>query len=284
MPLVLPTTPAPDLVVVSSDGVRYAVHSARLASQSAFFKDMLEIADPANLPTEPVAFAEPSSVVEILLDLIYGDGESEALVDADADTLISVGMAADKYVVDERITRKLSSALVYAAWDSLHADRRRQRVMADPRLAAVLAMDAWHDPRRLIKASRARTSRPLNTSADLSDTTLRTPVRHGARRAHQACSFVPSAAARPSRFTMGIAPSRPLPRATSRRPPSARGNGTYSIASHASNGDCTSVPATSNAGTATPSSPAPRGPPRPITMASSRASEALRSVPLLRRC
>ena len=115
MPLVLPTTPAPDLIVVSSDGVRYAVHSARLASQSAFFKDMLEIADPANLPAEPVAFAEPSSVVEVLLELVYGDGESDAVEQADVDLLISIGMAADKYLLDQRLTRKLNDALVYAA-------------------------------------------------------------------------------------------------------------------------------------------------------------------------
>ena len=61
-----------DLVLLTSDNVKFHVHSTVLKAGSGIFRDMLELASPnAQNPSEPIYLSETSATLEIIFQFLY---------------------------------------------------------------------------------------------------------------------------------------------------------------------------------------------------------------------
>ncbi|KAH8116591.1 hypothetical protein DFH11DRAFT_1688101 [Phellopilus nigrolimitatus] len=64
--------PDGDVVLRTSDDVKFRVHSIMLKLSSGFFRQMLEVPrDPSEMPDDAIPLSEESEVVACLLDLVY---------------------------------------------------------------------------------------------------------------------------------------------------------------------------------------------------------------------
>ncbi|KAF9006835.1 hypothetical protein BDZ89DRAFT_1079555 [Hymenopellis radicata] len=82
-----------DVCIVSSDGIRFKVHSTNLRSASSIFPTP----PPTSQSDDAVHLDEPARVLRILLAYIYPDPPHPELEDAEFDLLYDVAIAADKY-------------------------------------------------------------------------------------------------------------------------------------------------------------------------------------------
>ncbi|THG98411.1 hypothetical protein EW145_g7432 [Phellinidium pouzarii] len=72
-----------DIVLLSLDGVKFRVHSAILVISSDFFRQMFELPQPSSTAGTPVQMDEESTLLAILLDLVYPRGSLPIINDID---------------------------------------------------------------------------------------------------------------------------------------------------------------------------------------------------------
>ncbi|KAH8801985.1 hypothetical protein DL96DRAFT_1823506 [Flagelloscypha sp. PMI_526] len=84
-----------DMCIVSSDNVLFKVHSKNLTVNSGAFPADLG----GTLRDEPAYFDESSTILGYLFAFIYADQDHPTLIDCDMQTILSIGIAANKYMV-----------------------------------------------------------------------------------------------------------------------------------------------------------------------------------------
>jgi len=97
------------MTLESPNGVRFAVHSDRLAARSQVFRDMLEISTPSH---EPIQMTEPVAVIELLLAVIYGQAGLNTLDPGNFKISWMCYVAAHKYQLDST-AKDLFGSLVW---------------------------------------------------------------------------------------------------------------------------------------------------------------------------
>ena len=112
---VAPSDPAPDMSLMSSDGVRFPVHTYRLGTRSAFFRDMTASLPAPETSSAPVKLAEPADVVDILLALLYDEEDPDDLMHVPGEVLVSAYIAADKYELSKSACRILAFIIARVA-------------------------------------------------------------------------------------------------------------------------------------------------------------------------
>lgn len=96
-----------DVVLESSDKVKFRLHSVFLKQSSSVFRDMIELAQPSN---DVVPVAEPSELMALLLDYIYPLDAPSLPKPATLKVAVKLGEIADKYNIP-RVIASLRAVL-----------------------------------------------------------------------------------------------------------------------------------------------------------------------------
>ncbi|RXW19050.1 hypothetical protein EST38_g6812 [Candolleomyces aberdarensis] len=94
----LPTVGA-DIVFVSSDGVRFGLHSKNLEVGSGGFPPVVEGNGAGLIATTPVPLPEPCDVLEPLFSFLYPEKWPHGIEMYFSDELLDIAEAAEKYQI-----------------------------------------------------------------------------------------------------------------------------------------------------------------------------------------